>query len=604
MSTRELPLSLGPCGRDWSIDRCFEIDAVPGDDNQAISSSGKLSGIDRSLVTGGRRLEMMTGHAARRSIASSFSLILVLLLLVGSVGLLSRGVTAQPAVKTDLYQPVVPAIREEVRRATEGVLSSYWLDVRLDPVQSTIGGSLLIEFINPTPIALDEVALRLFPNAFYYQEGEMQIDSVRADGIPAEPVYASSDTAMFVPLPAPLPVGGQVDIEIEFVTTIPTNSVGSFGILNHDLGLGSWILSDWYPILTGWEEDRGWRVDPPTSLGDPTFSDATLYQVVIDAPEALSLVGTGTSTVDALDDGWQRWTFLGGPAREFSLVADENLRTVSAQLDDTEVLVHMNEDSPATGVSDFVLTSAVRALEAYEERYGPYPYVELDLIETELAGTIGVSWSEIIYLGSSSLLVPASASGGPLDVLDFTIVHEIGHQWFGNLVGVNSNDHTFMNEGLTNAVTILNIFDTQGPEIATDQFNRRIVAPYLAMLNEVGDAVVDVPISDDYPGRWGVALNYGKAALGFLAIRETVGDEAFTEALHRYVAEFGYRIATPMDLRLTLQATGGQPLARLWWFWFKDDATTLTDVIELAESVSSSFTASDRRAGVARLEMR
>ena len=530
-------------------------------------------------------LELGRGNSARRGPNRKLPGLLVLCLVLGVVLSSIAGTAAQTESEVDFYAPVAPAVRDDIRAATEGELSIYRIDVTLDPGSSTIGGNVRIDYVNGTDVTLDEIALRLYPNAAYYGEGGLTVSSARVGGRMARPVLASFDTAMLLPLRAPLPPGSRIDIEIDFETVIPTDSTGSYGILNHETSLGSWVLTDWYPIVTGWEADRGWRIDPPTYHGDPTFSEAALYDVTIQAPSSLTLVGTGTAVVDRLAGGNWRWSFNGGPAREFTLVADEDLVTLSETAGETTVHVHVNAGSPAEAVAAFVLEAAVRALNAYEGRYGPYPYTELDLIETELAGTIGVSWSGVIFLDSDQLLASQAALAGDYFGLDFAIVHEVGHQWWGNLVGVNSNDHTFMNEGLTNAATYLNFLDAQGPEVAREHLSRQMAGPYLAMLGEAGDAVVDLPVTDDYPGAWGVALHYGKAALGFLAIREEIGDAAFTTALDRYVADYGFGIAEPADLRGLFQAAGGKPIGDLWTYWFADAATSSNDVVALVDSI-------------------
>ena len=55
--------------------------------------------------------------------------------------------------------------------------------------------------------------------------------------------------------------GERVEIAFSFVTTVPVNTIGSYAIFNRATGTGTWTLADWYPILAGWEPDRGWRLD-------------------------------------------------------------------------------------------------------------------------------------------------------------------------------------------------------------------------------------------------------------------------------------------------------------------------------------------------------
>src|SRR5436190_13261846 len=51
----------------------------------------------------------------------------------------------------------------------------YQMDVSLDTVASTIGGSLDVEFTNFTPEIQNALFFRLYPNAAYYAQGGSEI---------------------------------------------------------------------------------------------------------------------------------------------------------------------------------------------------------------------------------------------------------------------------------------------------------------------------------------------------------------------------------------------------------------------------------------------
>ena len=483
---------------------------------------------------------------------------------------------------TDLYAGVVPELRETVEAQVDGESSTYELDVRLDPATSTIGGRERLTFVNRFDEPLSDVAFRLYPNAFYYGEGETSVDDVRVAGKAATAVLASAETAMRIPLDEPVAPGASVNLSFRFRTVIPTDSDGTYGIFSHDTTHGTWVLADWYPIVAGYEPDAGWRLDEPTAIGDPTFSDAALYDVTVAAPVGLTVVATGTD-VAIRDEGGDesKAQFISGPAREFTLVADDDYAAIQATVGGTTISVFVNPGSGAEAGAEKALETAVSALEAYSARYGPYPYEELDIVGTELAGALGVSWSGLIFLDGTDFLANPSFVDADPTRLDFSVAHEVGHQWWGGSVGANSNDHTFMIEGLTNYLATVYVADSQGAEAAHRQLTIQIAQPYLAALNASGDGIVDVPITAPRQGPPSGALQYGKAALGFLAIHAAIGDKAFFAALAEYADEFAYGIATPDDLQGAFERASGQDLNELWQFWFKEAATTRVDVEQL-----------------------
>jgi hypothetical protein len=482
---------------------------------------------------------------------------------------------------TDLYAGVLPDLRETVEARVEGELSAYELTVKLDPSTSTIGGRERVTFVNRFAEPLVDVAFRLYPNAFYYDEGGISVDDVRVAGKAATVVLESDETAMRVPLPEPLAPGASVNLSFRFRTVIPTDSDGTYGIFSHDTIHGTWVLADWYPIIAGWEAATGWRLDEPTAIGDPTFSDAALYDVTVTAPADLTVVATGTTTTAEKTGDQTVSQFVSGPAREFTLVADDDYTSIQGSENGTTVRVYVNPDTGTAAGAEKTLETAINALRAYSARYGAYPYGELDVVETNLAGALGVSWAGLIFLDGGDFLANSFFVNGDPSRLDFTVAHEVGHQWWGGSVGANSNDHSFLIEGLTNYLATVYVEDSQGESAARRLLAIQIAQPYLAALDASGDGVVDVPITAPAQGPSSGALQYGKAALGFLAIREEIGDTAFFAALADYADDFAFSVATPDDLLSEFEQASGKDLDDLWRFWFNEAATTRADVEQL-----------------------
>ncbi len=133
---------------------------------------------------------------ARRAVL----LVLALLLWLGDAS-----VIAAP----DLYAVVLPELREEVFTQTEGEVSTYEMDVRFDPVGSTIGGRERLTFVNRFDEPVEDVAFRLYPNAFYYGEGATTIDDVRVAGKAATGSLEVGETVLRVPLAESLAPGSR-----------------------------------------------------------------------------------------------------------------------------------------------------------------------------------------------------------------------------------------------------------------------------------------------------------------------------------------------------------------------------------------------------------
>ncbi len=484
-----------------------------------------------------------------------------------------EAVASEPA-PPHAYRDVLPDQRGEITARTSEGISQYAIEAEIDAATGTILGEQTIIFTNATLEALDDVFFRLFPNADYYGEGGLTVRDVTVDGqAVAIPEQDGDPTVLRIPLAETLAAGEEIEITMAFETDVPADTEGSYGILNRDSTSGTWVLADWYPILAGYEPETGWRLDPPTSFGDPTFGDVALYDVTLDTPSDWEMVSSG-SAVSMDDDGLHHW--IAGPARDFSLVANAGGLIARGDVAGTQLTVYASaEMEPA---AEIILETAIAALTVYGEFLGAYPYRELDVVATPLAGAVGVSWAGIIFLDVAEFDLSQSGS----DALAFTVAHEVGHQWWGGIVGVNSNDHTFMTEGLTNALTVIFLEESQGEEAAVAAVRRHIAGPYLDLLDRSGDQVVDVPIAEGQHGRG--AIWYGKAALGFLAIRQEIGDEAFFAALESYARTFAQRIAEPSDLLAAFEHASGEDLDDLWTTWFEAAETTPADVEAVVEA--------------------
>ena len=513
----------------------------------------------------------------RKSRPTPLHVWLVATLIAVALGLpaVARAAPATPTPAGELYAAVIPALRAQVTAAA-GPLSVYRITASLDAAHHAIVADERVDYVNTTGAPVASLPFRLFPNASYYQPGGLLSALLVSGRQIAIPPLTVEQTVVTVPLGTPLLPAATASIELRFTTTIPVNSAGSFGILNEDTQTGTWVVSDWYPIVAGFEPGRGFRLDPPTSFGDPTFADEALYDVTLLAPTKLTVVASGHELA-ATPNAAERTVahhYADGPARDFTFVADDNFASIHMQVGGTTVRVYTN---PGAAAAQLALDNAASALAAYSARLGTYPFRDLNLVETSLDGAAGVSWTGLVFLDQSRLRFDPSDTAGA-DALRFTAAHEVAHQWWGMSVGANSNDHTFMVEGLTNYTAVLYIEWTAGESAAKADLNRYIAGPYLNLLASGPDQVADVPVANGQSASARSTIIYGKAALGFAAIRERIGNDAFLRALRGYAETYAYRIATPGDLLAVFEHASGQDLRALWQQWFEEATTTPQDV--------------------------
>src|SRR3954470_13000022 len=126
-------------------------------------------------ITSSRRVRIANSAIYRA--ATSF--LLLLMSVAVPAGVHARD-SALVTGDNDVLADSVPSVRASTLRAADE-LSTYHMEVALDPTASTIGGEMTVNWRNPANQPLSEVWFRLFPNAYYYEEGGLTVQDVTVD---------------------------------------------------------------------------------------------------------------------------------------------------------------------------------------------------------------------------------------------------------------------------------------------------------------------------------------------------------------------------------------------------------------------------------------
>lgn len=472
--------------------------------------------------------------------------------------------------------------------------SSYVMDVDFDPMGRSLAGSEWIAWTNTTGVTQTDLYLRLYPNAAYYHGGALVMSAITVDGVSATAVIGGDPTVARIPMPAAVVPGRRATIALRFRTSIPVDGDGSFGILHLDSRTGIWALADWYPVIAGYDAGEGWYLAPPSALGDPTFSATAIYDVRLTLPAGLAVAGTGAETGGPVPAGnglvTCRFT-TGMPAREFGLAVGTPGPTVTRTVDGVMLRV-MTIGEPFAGspqaalidrIDAFTLDVAAAAFRAYTRWFGPYDQPDLDVAFLSLDQAQGLSMSGVTWISVPHMLDDGPLSDEERTSLAFTIAHEVGHQWLAGIIGSNNNEYGFITEGLDNSLTPAALTGLPLPATSHNYWRDEIGSQYLNLLQSEEDGVVDRPVSDAKQTGSRVALVYGKAPIGFEAICQRIGPDAYFAGLRAYGQRSWLGISTPAELRQALEdaarAHGEDPaiVGALWDHWFERAAATTAE---------------------------
>jgi aminopeptidase N len=369
------------------------------------------------------------GHDVTRSLAAILALALVAL---------PPRVHAQPAGTAAPSAPATqkPPTRGDYLRGEYGRyranndLLSYRLDVRVDPERRFISGSNTIRFrmlADDTRIQID-----LFAN--------LAVDRILLGSTPLK--YERELNAVFVDFPSPLRSGREYAIEFHYSGT-PLEK-GRFGGLTFrkDPEGHHWIntaceeegASIWWPNKDQWRDEverMEMRVAIPNDLVDVSN-------------------GKFAGKTD-LGDGYTRWDWLVQyPINNYSVSLNIGKYVHFAErLGDLPLDFYVRPASLDGARRQFA--QARPMLEAFKHYFGEYPFMKdgYKLIEVPYSGMEHQSAVTYGNRFANGYLERDWTGVGTSLKFDFIIIHESGHEYFGNAVSAADVSDMWIHEGWT-----------------------------------------------------------------------------------------------------------------------------------------------------------
>jgi Peptidase family M1 domain len=423
--------------------------------------------------------------------------------------------------------------------------STYHLAFKFSNPPNAVNGVEEVSYTNQEAVTLTEVEFAIFSEIL---GGSIKINNVLLDGRPASPIF--SPGLMQIPLTVPLNPGEKALFHVDFSITIPTMG-GDFyyGIFGFNEGILS--LAHAYPTILVYNE-QGWNNQLPDLDGDPLFSDTSFYLVLIDAPMDLTLVASGVEVSRHIADGRQQVLYADGPARDFYLAASKDYVKQSEKVGETTY----NSFTPASlsQYSKSALKAAEAAVDDFSRRYAPYPYTEFTIVP------IVTSAGGVEFPGMTAVAQNVYNQGNYLEIV---VVHEVGHQWFYNMVGNETQQEPWLDESLAQFVTCQYFLDKYGTQAEQSCKNEM-----QANWDSIPDRNIPIgkPVSA-YTSDGYVAIIYGRGPFFFLALRQKIGQAGFDSLMHDYSTSFAWDIATSDSFKKLAEQDCNCSLTALFQEW-------------------------------------
>lgn len=441
--------------------------------------------------------------------------------------------------------------RPDVERFADA--TRYLIELQVDPEALTLQATEHVRYTNHETEPLSEIVFRLIPNTPGFGAAT-QIQTIWLNGQGASFDPRLQGSAVYVPLRAPLLPGETVELVLTFDGTLPAAAgagYAQYGYLSQVLALPTFYAM--IPVY----DDEGWNVELAPTYGDPTFSDTALYLVRITLPGDLVVAASGVAVEeDKNDDGTTTWTFASGPMRDINIVASRDYIRVSDTVGQILVTSYYLPGDDQGG--RLALEYATNALRFYQEMFGPYPFNELDIVATPTEAG-GIEYPGLIVVARHLY----DRQGGYFELVT---AHETAHQWWYSLVGNDQVDEPWLDEALTQYVTMLYFEHYYGEDVAQSILEDSFEGWYKSLSQEDQNRAIGLPVAS-YPESLYGPIVYGKGPLFFHAIRLQVGDDIFFKILQTYLEQYQYHVAYPQDWMDIAEDLSGQDLGDLYQEW-------------------------------------
>lgn len=357
---------------------------------------------------------------------------------------------AQTIATSDATQEGTPPTHANILRGQYGRyranndLLFYHLDIRIDPEKKFVNGKNTIRFRmlkDDTRIQLDLYDNLNVDKILFYRLG-MGPGQLALDGKPTNLKYERDSGAVFVDFPETLKAGRVYTIDFYYSGTPQT--IGRFGgfTFGKDPVGRPWVFtacegegaSIWWPNKDQWKDE------------------VESMKISVAIPNGLSDVSNGKFLGKTdLGDGYTRWDWLVQyPINNYSVSVNiGKYEHWSDRVADLPLDFYALPEDLERAKKQFAQAKGM--LEAFQHYFGEYPFKK-DGYKLIQAPYSGMEHQSAVTYGNrfaNGYLERDWTGVGISPRFDFIIIHESGHEWFGNSVTAADRSDMWIHEGWT-----------------------------------------------------------------------------------------------------------------------------------------------------------
>jgi hypothetical protein len=460
---------------------------------------------------------------------------------------------------------------------------AYTIDAHLDTDKKSLDATETLTYKNLTGQSLTSIPFHLYLNAFrpestftrethfgggirdseaedeYPPEkrGSITLSHIDADGygdltsalrfIAPDDGNAEDHTVAEIPLPHPLAPNDSITFHIAFHDQFPL-SVARNGY-KRDFIMGA----QWYP-KPGVFWHGAWNCHQYHATTE-FFSDFATFNVSLTLPRRYVVGATGVPTselTNGVPAGNKTVSFYAEDVGDFAWAASPNFTvtdgTFLSSMGPVKIHVLALKAHPKAGPR--YLDIIQKTMAQFDQRYGPYPYKIVTVIDPEPDSEMGGMEYPTLFTGDTSWY-------DPTHVTELTAEHEFGHQYWYGMVATNEFEDAWLDEGINSYTEVKVLAAILGP------YNSVFDRPYA----NAGDfelqryEYISKPDFDPVT-RWAFKfrnansygdITYGKSSTLLATLEAIIGSDTMDEAMRTYFQRYKFTHPTTEDFLRTIE---------------------------------------------------
>ncbi|MBZ5598426.1 MAG: M1 family metallopeptidase [Acidobacteriia bacterium] len=476
----------------------------------------------------------------------------------------------------------------------------YQIDARVDARKKTIDAVEILTYRNLTGQPQDTFPFHLYLNAFqptstaareFRRDNEdfewkgknfasAEIKSLEVAGmgdLTSQISFIAPDdgnpddrTVFQVKLPRPVPAGESVQFKIAFHDQLGEVLARTGYKRNFIMG------AQWFPKVGVWWQG-GWNCHQ-FHADTEFFADFGTFNVRLTLPQN-EVVGASGEEVSSVNhpDGTKTVSFHGEDIHDFAWTAEPEFRVFTDYFTGSAgmVKIRLLTQPGHVAMAERNIRILKETMKRFDQWYGPYPYKQITLVDPPHGG-----------LGASGMEYPTLITGLTLwwmpkgwYLLEETVSHEFGHQYWYGMVATNEFEDAWLDEGINSYTEMKVMDDLYGKDRSdTDLWGMHDGERSYQRLGYIRSADRDpmARFGYQYMDRRSYGdITYNKSVAVLLTLEKIIGETAMRRALRTYFERYRFTHPTKEDFLKTVEEVSGQDLR-----WYFNQAVYGTQVLD------------------------